>query len=169
MEAQWLLWLALALVAGVVEVLTLSLVFAMVAGGAVVAAVVAGVTGSPTASVLAFAVSTGLLLAVARPPLRRLAERSGPAGITGTAALVGREAQVTRQVSASDGEVKLAGEIWTARARPGDAVLETGSLVIVDRIEGATALVRARFGEPSSPHDPAALPGGENPTDGPES
>jgi len=170
MDPQWLLWLALALVAGVVEIFTLSLVFAMVAGGALAAAAVAAATGSPTASVLAFAVSTGLLLAVVRPPLRRLSDRGGTAAVTGTAALVGREARVTRQVSASDGEVSLAGEIWTARA-PGDGgVLETGSLVIVDRIDGATAVVHARreLG-PRTLHDPAVLPDGDHPTDGPES
>ncbi|HEY6795595.1 MAG TPA: NfeD family protein [Kineosporiaceae bacterium] len=141
MQAQWLLWLALALAAGVVEILTLSLVFAMVAGGALVAAVVAGVTSSATLSVLAFAASTGLLMAVVRPPLLRYSGRLGPGPATGVAALVGRQAVVTRQVSSAEGEVKLAGEIWTARAdRPG-AVLETGSLVVVTRIEGATAVV----------------------------
>jgi membrane protein implicated in regulation of membrane protease activity len=162
MDAQWLLWLALALVAGVVEIFTLSLVFAMVGGGALAAAVVAGLTGNAVLSVLAFAVSTGVLLSVVRPPLRRIARGTGPAAITGTAALVGHQATVTREVSRIDGEVKLAGEAWTARTRsPG--VLETGSLVIVEGIDGATALVRAAL------HDPAALPGGEDPTDRPES
>jgi len=163
MDVQWLLWLAIALAAGVAEVLTLSLVFAMVAGGAVAAAVVAGLTGNVVLSVLAFAASTGLLMVAARPPLLRLVERAGPAEISGTAALVGSQARVTRAVSAGAGEVKLAGEIWSARAQSPAVVLETGSLVIVERIDGATALVRAAL------HDPAALPGGENPTDGPES
>jgi membrane protein implicated in regulation of membrane protease activity len=155
MEAQWLLWLALALAAGVAEIFTLSLVFAMVVGA-----------------------STGLLLAGVRPPLLHYAGRVGPGSGTGVAALVGREAVVLREVSEATGEVKLAGETWTARADRPDEILETGSLVIVTRIDGATARVTASRGphppriEPVSPdpqHDPAALPGGEPPTDRPES
>lgn len=197
MEAHWLLWVALALVAGVVEVFTLSLVFAMVAGGALAAAVVAAVTDSATASVLAFAVSTATMLLVVRPPLLRYSARLATGSLMGVAALVGQEALVTRAVSAADGEIKLAGEIWSARSHDPAEILETGSAVEVTRIEGATAMVRARrnggtappeldappgaqaagSGPPGGPglalpdpaaHDPAALPGGEHPTERPE-
>jgi membrane protein implicated in regulation of membrane protease activity len=171
MDAQGLLWLALALLAGVVELFTLSLVFAMVAGGALVAGVVAAVTGDVAASVIAFAVSTGLLLAVVRPPLLRYSSRVGPEALTGVAALVGRRAEVLVEVSAHAGEVKLAGETWTARsARAGDH-LEVGSTVYVTRIDGATAVVSPSppDGAEHDPHDPAALPGGDLPTDRPES
>lgn len=175
MDAQGLLWLALALLAGVVEIFTLSLVFAMVAGGALVAAVVAGVTGNAVLSVVAFAVSTGLLLGVVRPPLMRYSNRLAPAQPTGVAALIGHRAEVLGEVSDSSGQVKLAGETWTARpARRGD-LLEVGSTVYVTRIDGATAVV-SPFppGGPGGttaqhdPHDPAALPGGDTPTDRPE-
>jgi membrane protein implicated in regulation of membrane protease activity len=171
MDAQGLLWLALVLVAGVVELFTLSLIFAMVAGGALVAAVVAGVTGDAVASVIAFAVSTGLLLAVVRPPLMRYSSRIGAGTATGVAALVGRQAEVLVEVSAHAGEVKLAGETWSARsARVGDR-LEVGSTVYVTRIDGATAVVSPSppDGTQRDPHDPAALPGGDLPTDRPES
>jgi membrane protein implicated in regulation of membrane protease activity len=161
-DAQWLLWLGLALLAGVIEIFTLSLVLAMVAGGALAAAAVAALTGSAVASVLAFAVSTGLLLVVVRPPLRRYAERGGPASLTGVAALVGHPAQVVREVTGRDGQVKLAGEIWTARAQRAGEVLEAGSTVFVSRIDGATAVVTAT---PPA----AALPGGDLPSDRPES
>jgi membrane protein implicated in regulation of membrane protease activity len=111
-------------------------------------------------------VSTGLLLLVVRPPLMRYAKTSGPPSSTGVAALVGRRAEVLRSVSATGGEVKLAGEIWTARsASPGEA-LETGSIVFVTRIDGATAVVTPL--PPELPPDTAALPGGDNPTDRPE-
>jgi membrane protein implicated in regulation of membrane protease activity len=167
LDAQWwLVWLAVALVAGVIEIFTLSLVFAMVLGGALAAAAVAGLTGSATASVLAFAVSTGLLLLVVRPPLLKYARNSAPAASTGVAALVGRRAEVLRSVTTTDGEIKLAGEIWTARAAAPGQALETGSIVFVSRIDGATAVVTPL--PPDFPHDTAALPGGDNPTDRPE-
>jgi membrane protein implicated in regulation of membrane protease activity len=159
----WLVWLGVALACGVAEIFSLSLVFAMVGGGALAAAVVAGLTGSATLSVLAFAVSTGLLLFVVRPPLLQYARRSGPAASTGVAALVGQRAEVMRAVTARDGEVKLAGEIWSARAQTSGEPLEAGSVVYVARIEGATAVVTPL--PPGTPADRAALPGGDRDPD----
>jgi membrane protein implicated in regulation of membrane protease activity len=164
MDVQSLLWLALGLVAGVVEIVTLSLVFLMVAGGAVAAAAVEALTGSPELAVGTFAVTTGLLLAAVRPPLLRYYRRTGPPALTGAAGLVGRTAEVTAPVDADSGLVKLAGEIWSARPEsdlaPDVLPLELGSRVLVVRIDGATAVV-----SPLIPH--AALPDGAS-SDEPE-
>jgi membrane protein implicated in regulation of membrane protease activity len=161
MDAQWLVWLGIALAAGAVEIFTLSLVFAMVAGGALVAAAVAGLTGSLPLAVLAFAASTGLLLVAVRPSLLRLSAQQGPASLTGVAALVGRTAEAVEEVSAHGGRVKLGGEIWSARTHRVGEVLEPGSLVEVVAIDGATAVVIAYNGP--------ALPGGTDAINGPES
>lgn len=175
MDPQWwLIWLGVALVAGVAEIFTLGLVFAMVAGGALAAALVAGATGSAIASVLAFAVSTGLLMLVVRPPLLRYSRQTGPPASTGVAALVGRRAEVIRAVTASGGQVKLAGEVWTARAEsPGEA-LEPGSIVFVTQIDGATAVVTPLPPRPLALPDPGTRPDGPShpdlpyPSDRPE-
>jgi membrane protein implicated in regulation of membrane protease activity len=60
---------------------------------------------------------------------------------TGTAALVGAKAVVLQRVDADGGQVKIGGEIWTARAYDDDDVLEPGTRCEVLKIEGATALV----------------------------
>jgi membrane protein implicated in regulation of membrane protease activity len=165
MDGQWwLVWLGIALVAGVIEIFTLALVFAMVAGGALAAAVVAGLTGSWVASVLAFAVSTGVLLVAVRPPLLRYARRSGPPAAVGIEALIGRQAEVVAAVDRHRGQVKLAGEIWSARSETAGEALEVGSSVFVSRIEGATAVVSAL----PPPANPARLSGGDSPSDRPE-
>jgi membrane protein implicated in regulation of membrane protease activity len=157
MDAQWLLWLGLALTAGAIEIFTLSLVFAMVAGGALVACLVAALTGSLVAAVIAFAVSTGLLLLAARPPLLRYSRALGKATATGVAALVGRRAEVLVAVTAQAGQVKLAGETWTARAVGADGPLEIGSVVYVTRIDGATAVVSPLPVDPGArPDDPTS-------------
>ena len=137
----WLAWLAVAIGAGVAEVTTLHLIFAMVAGGAVAAAVVALVTGSVGGSVLVFAAATVALLLGARPPLLRYLRRTTPGSAMNVAALVGRTAEVITQVGESSGTVRLSGEVWTARSVPGSTLLEPGSTVRVVRIDGATAVV----------------------------
>ena len=158
-SSPWLIWLAVALVAGTVEVLTLDLIFLMVAGGAVAAAIAAAFGAPVVVDVLVFAVTSALLLLAARPPLLAYVRRSVPGTPTGPAALVGSEGEVLVPVSRDGGRVKLAGEVWTARSAAGGLPLEVGSQVKVVRIDGATAVV--------APSSPRATLGGAVPPDGP--
>ena len=96
-----------------------------------------------------------------RPPLLKFSRRDLPSTLTGTAGLIDREAIVVEEVTGRSGQVKLAGEVWSARASNSVGPLEVGAPVRVVAIEGATAVVT-----PLPPH--AALPGGANPYDGPE-
>jgi hypothetical protein len=60
---------------------------------------------------------------------------------TGTDALVGRKAVVTRQVDAAGGRILVGGEEWSARSYLDGQVLVEGQTVDIVQIEGATALV----------------------------
>jgi membrane protein implicated in regulation of membrane protease activity len=152
-DSLWLIWLAVALGAGVIEMLSLDFFFVMVAGGALSASVAAGIGLPFPLQVIVFAIATGALLITARPPLVRWAH-SNPATTTNAAALVGREALVLEAVDDRTGRVKLAGEVWTARVPPGAPPLEVGSAVQVVRIDGATAVVA-----PHQPLGPNSLEG----------
>lgn len=139
----WLWWLGGALVLGVIEMLSVDLIFLMFAGGAL-AAMVAALFGAPAwAQVLVFAVVSVVLLLGVRPWAKRALTSSTPTVRTNVAAHVGREAVVLIDVTDRAGRVKLAGEVWTARAaRPG-LVLPAGTAVTVVRIDGANAVVDA--------------------------
>jgi membrane protein implicated in regulation of membrane protease activity len=139
-DTQWLLWLAAALTAGLIEVVSLDFFFIMIAGGALVAAAAAALDVPVPLQVIIFSVSSGALLLGARPPLKRWAQRT-PSETMNAGALVGRSAQVLETVTEKAGLVKLHGEVWTARAAPGHGQLEVGSAVHVVRIDGATAVV----------------------------
>jgi membrane protein implicated in regulation of membrane protease activity len=139
---EWLLWLILAVVFGVGEILTLGFFLAPFAGGAAVAAVVSA-AGAPTAAALAvfLVIAIGLLLALR--PLARAHRRLPPSIRTGTAALVGKQATVLERIANGEGVgcVRLDGEVWTARAYDDDETFEAGTRVQVMEIRGATALV----------------------------
>ena len=139
---DWLLWLILAVVFGVGEIATLGFFLAPFAGGALVAAVVAGLGGGTAFSLIAFLIVSFALLGALRP-LARSHRRMPPSLRTGTAALVGRSAMVTERIHNDEdtGCVKLEGESWTARAYDGDEIIEPGKRVQVIEIRGATALV----------------------------
>ncbi len=134
----WLVWLGIALVLVAIETATVDFVFLMLAGGALGAAAAAGLgVGVAGQALIAAGVAIGLLFGV-RPYLKdRLTIGSGQA--MGTQAQVGRSAVVLDRVTTGSGQVKLAGETWSARTR-GESI-EAGEEVVVVAIEGATAVV----------------------------
>ena len=139
--AAWA-WVAIAIVAGIAEVATLNLVFAMVAGGALVAALSVFLGASGLTSGLVFAVASAALLGVARPPLLRYLARTTPSVPMHLDALVGQTAVVLTPVSRDGGTVRLGGELWSAHTETGvDLPIEVESRVRVLRIDGATAVV----------------------------
>lgn len=136
----WALWVALAVVFGIVETLSLDLLFLMLAGGAASAALAAALGLPLAAQVLVAAAASAALLGVVRPVAKRHLERPIETR-TGVAALIGRRGVVLERVDDRGGRIKLAGEIWTARTYDGSDPIEPGVAVAVVQIEGATALV----------------------------
>jgi len=137
----WVLWLIAAVVLALGEIATTGFFLAPFAGGAAVAAVLAGMGAGATVEWAAFLVVSIVLLAALRP-LARAAQRGRPV-TTGTAKLIGQTAMVVERIANAEGVgcVKLDGEIWTARAYDDDEVIEPGTRVHVLEIRGATALV----------------------------
>ncbi|MGI8749191.1 MAG: NfeD family protein [Thermoleophilaceae bacterium] len=137
---EWVLWMIGAGVLAVGEMVTLSFFMAPVVVAAVAAAVAALAGGGLAVQIVVFIVASIASLGVLRPVARRHL-RTPTKLRTGTAALVGRQAEVLERVDARGGQVRLAGEVWSARAYDDDDVLEPRSRVHVMQIDGATALV----------------------------
>ena len=137
---DWVIWMIAAGVLAVGEIFTLSFFLGPIAVAAAVAAV-AGLIGAGLAIQIAVFIAASVAsLVVLRPIARRHLRTPGQLR-TGTAALVGERAVVLERVDRDGGQVKLAGEIWTARAFDEDEVMEEGARVQVMQIQGATALV----------------------------
>jgi membrane protein implicated in regulation of membrane protease activity len=136
----WLVWLIVAAVLGIAELFTLSLVLGLIAGGALLASLVAALGAGLAWQVFAFLAGSSALLLLVRPLATR--HLATPAAVrTGVAALEGATGVVVSRVDANSGRVKLNGEVWSARALESGAVLEVGDTVAVHRIDGATAVV----------------------------
>ncbi|MFI9624010.1 NfeD family protein [Streptomyces sp. NPDC052042] len=136
----WVWWLIGAAGLGIPLVLTAMPEFGMFAVGAVVAAVVAALGGGVVVQVLVFLAVSVALIAVVRPiASRHRADR--PQLATGVDGLKGRQAIVLERVDGNGGRIKLAGEIWSARALDGGQSYEPGQQVDVVDIDGATAVV----------------------------
>jgi membrane protein implicated in regulation of membrane protease activity len=137
---DWVWWLIAAGVLAIGEIATLGFFLGPIAVAATLAAVVALVgAGLAVQWVVFIAASLGSVL-VLRPIARR--HLKTPARIrTATAALVGGRAVVLERVDANGGQVRIGGEVWTARAYDEDDAFEPGTRVEVMKIDGATALV----------------------------
>jgi membrane protein implicated in regulation of membrane protease activity len=140
-EHAWQAWLGLAVLFGVLELVSLDLFLIMLAGGAVVGAITDLLGGSLALQVVLAMISSVALLGVIRPPVvRRL--HSGPDLKTGADALIGKRATVLRELAyGTPGRVKIGGDEWTAEPYDEDDRIEPGELVDVVQIKGATAYV----------------------------
>jgi membrane protein implicated in regulation of membrane protease activity len=137
---DWVIWAVIAAALAAGEVLTLGFFLGLMALGAAVAAVAAAAGASVELEVALFVITSVASIALVRPiALRHL---KTPARLrSGTAALVGARAVVLERVDADHGQVKIGGEVWSARPYDEDHVFEPGTRVDVMKIEGATALV----------------------------
>lgn len=137
----WIVWLALILVFGIVEMATLQFIFLMLAIGSL-GALVAGLFGAPWwVQIIVAAVLSILLLFAVRPPLLRRLGRGGDPARSNVDALIGLTGIVTNDYSGNASHVKLTnGETWTAKLTE-DRPLVEGERVVVTAIDGATAVV----------------------------
>jgi membrane protein implicated in regulation of membrane protease activity len=137
---EWVLWMIAAGLLAVGEMFTLGFFAGPIAIAAVFAAIVALAGAGVALQWVVFIAVSAASLAVLRPIARRHL-RTPQQLRSGTAALVGRPATVLERVDGDGGQVKLAGEVWSARSFDEDQVFEPGTRVEVLKIDGATALV----------------------------
>ena len=147
-DNAWMVWLGAAMLLGVAELASLDLALLMLAVGCLVGAGVAAADLPFAVQALAAAMASVAMLVFVRPSVvQRL--HSGPSLVHGAAALIGREGFALSEVDVHGGQVKLEGEVWTARPYDETAVIPTGARVQVFEIRGATAYVHpvAELGE----------------------
>jgi membrane protein implicated in regulation of membrane protease activity len=138
---NWVIWAVVAIVLAVGEVLTPGAFFLGPVAIAAAAAALAALLGAGTAGALIVFIIGGLLSLLVLRPIARRHVHLPAISRTGTDALVGRKAVVTRQVNELGGRVRIGGEEWSARAYLGGQEFAEGTTVDVIQIEGATALV----------------------------
>jgi membrane protein implicated in regulation of membrane protease activity len=136
-----LFWLigGIALIAA--EILSGDFFLLMVGVGALAAAGSEVIFGNTLVSCAVFALVSIGLVTFARPWLKR--RMHGELVHTNADALIGRKAVAVSEVNSQGGQVRLDGDVWSARAFEGNRAIAPGSQVTVVEIAGATAVVMA--------------------------
>ncbi|GAB3601803.1 NfeD family protein [Microbacterium aureliae] len=141
----WILWLSLAFVFVIIELLSLEFTFLMLAAGTLVGGLGVNLLGGPWwLQIGAAAALSALLLFTIRPLLLRALRRSSAAVPMNVDALYGMGGRVMTAFVDGAGSVKLDnGETWTARLAPDgpDAAPGVGDRVRVRAVRGATVEV----------------------------
>ena len=135
-----LLWLIIGVILVLAEMLSGAFVLVMLGGAALVAALVASIGVGGIVSGIVFAAVAAGGITLARPALVRHMHL-GEHVKTNVDALVGGKAVVVATVDAQSGQVKINGEVWSARSYDETEVLEPGRSVTIMNISGATAVV----------------------------
>ncbi|HUL99251.1 MAG TPA: NfeD family protein [Mycobacterium sp.] len=135
-----LIWLIVALALAGAEVLTGDLFLLMLGGGALAAAGSTLLFDDLWVHGVVFLVASVLLLVGVRPVLRRHLS-SGRGLPDPMKELEGKSALVLDRVARHEGQVKLDGQVWTARPLNENDVYQPGDHVTVVYIDGATAVV----------------------------
>lgn len=149
--SAWLWWVIVAVMLLGIELLTLDLIFAMLAVG-----VLAGAAATALGAnfIVAFLIAMVVALAgifVLRPiALRQL--RKGPAHKSGVAALTGTIGTVLEFVDTRDGRVQVGGEIWSARSGS-DTTFTPGTQVEVLQVDGAHLVIGPKQTLSDPPHE----------------
>lgn len=135
-----LIWLVCGLGLVAAEALSGDMSLLMLGGGALATAGFS-LLGFPVwADGAVFLLVSVLLLVLVRPVMRRRLS-AGEAIQEPAKALEGKHAVVLDRVNRDQGQVKLDGEVWSARPLNEDDSYEPGEQVTVMRIDGATAVV----------------------------
>lgn len=139
---QLWMWLAAAGVLLVIEMVTVDLLFASLAFSALMAALANGLGYEMAIQGAVFGIAAAISLFILRPiALRHLKKRPADYA-TNVEALIGASAVAISEINDLVGQVKLSGEVWSARSESG--VIQPDARVEVVAIEGATAVVRQR-------------------------
>jgi membrane protein implicated in regulation of membrane protease activity len=151
----WVIWVVIAVALLIAEATTSAFVAIYFGLAAMAAAAIAAAGLDVAVQLIAFAALSVGSLALTRPALKRAAGSGG--GIrTGVDGMQGRIGVVTRAIAELEpGQVKVGGEMWTARCFYDEEPIAVGSRVEVVKVEGVTALV---IPAPSSRDDPTPEP-----------
>jgi membrane protein implicated in regulation of membrane protease activity len=139
----WLIWLIFALVLGVVEILTLTAALGVLGAAALVTAGFAAFGLPLPVQLVVFAAASTAGVVLIRPAVLRHLHQPQLERF-GVDALIGKPAQVLREVTGTDGLVRIGGEEWTARAYDETLAIPVGTVVDVMEIKGSTAIVYPR-------------------------
>lgn len=143
MNSWVVFWLCLAAALAIVEVSTVNLITIWFAAAALVVALAAVLGVGAGGQVAIFIIVSAVLVVATRPIAKRFLNKK--AVPTNADRIIGAEGVVVEEIDAVKGcgQVKVLGQIWSAKSVDGKTLAE-GTVVEIVALEGVKAVVSAR-------------------------
>lgn len=135
-----IIWLIAAAILGIIEVSTVNLITLWFAVSALVAAVFAAFGAGPGVQIPVFVVVSAILVIATRPLAKRFLNRNTVA--TNADRIISTQGIVIEEINSikGTGQVKVMGQVWSAKSAEGEDIAEGTSVKIV-ALEGAKVVV----------------------------
>ena len=142
MELESVCWLGIFIVLVIIELATLGLTTIWFAGGSIVAFIGSMLGASLWIQIILFLAVSIVLLLFTRPLAVKYVNKNRIR--TNVDSLIGEKAIVIADINnlREEGQLKLDGNEWTARAEDPDEIIKAGSVVRVQKISGVKVIVR---------------------------
>ena len=138
---MWQIWLIIAGVFFIAEIITVGFLVFWFGVGALIAMIISFFTSNIIIQTSVFVVSSAILLFATKPFVKRFLDVKQTN--TNAFSIIGKRALVIKEINSvlSTGQIKLNGEIWSAEAENNEVIPE-GSEVEILYISGVKAIVR---------------------------
>ena len=137
---MWQIWLIIAGVALIVEIMTVGFLVFWLAIGALIAMVVSFFIDSILVQTAVFVVSSAILIFATKPFVKKFANTKNVK--TNAFSIIGKEGLVIKEIDSINekGQVKVSGETWTAIGKD-DEKIPVGTKIKVTEIDGVKAIL----------------------------
>ena len=137
---MWYVWLILAGIFVIGEVITSGFLIFWLALGSLIAMVVSFVTDNIIIQTTVFLISSAILILATKPLIKKFANTETVK--TNVQSIIGKKGLVTKDISSinSTGQVKIDGELWSAIGM-NDMDISKGTEVKIEEIKGVKVIV----------------------------
>lgn len=135
---ECIIWIIAFIVFVIAEAVTDALVSVWFVLGSLGGLLAAATGKAPLVQLMIFVLVSIISLLLTRPLLKKFLKRSIVP--TNYDRIIGRECEADEDITAISGSIRIDGNVWTARSMYGNTIC-SGSIVIIDHIEGVKAMV----------------------------
>ena len=137
---MWYIWLIIAGIFFIVEIITVGFLVFWLGIGALLAMIVSFFTDSLPIQIAVFAVSSSTLIPLTKPLVNKFI--NGKTVQTNVNAIINKHGVVTVEVNGLEGkgQIKVNGEIWSAKSI-NEQIIPVGTKVNVLKVDGVKAIV----------------------------
>lgn len=139
---MWHIWLIIAGVCFVIEMMTVGFLVFWFGIGALLTMIVSLIfPNNLILQTTVFVISSTLLIFLTKPLVKKLA-KSEKKVVTNAYSIIGKKGIVTQDINVTHGvgQIKVAGEVWSAKTTDGSTI-EKGTPIEVIKIDGVKAVV----------------------------